>query len=159
MAVTRRDLALVQETVGRTDAARESLQQARAVLERKPKSWRLEALLRERLRDALCEEARLAPVAGKFDPAEKLFERACKLFPPGKNGSCVLSACGRRRMSIVSCISNVLASFYQAQGNSAQAEPLYRQALEIRKQALGEKHPDCAISLNNLASLYQDRAN
>ena len=36
-----------------------------------------------------------------------------------------------------------------------RAEPLYRQALEITKKALGEEHPDYATSLNNLAALYQ----
>ena len=36
-----------------------------------------------------------------------------------------------------------------------RAEPLYRQALEIRKKALGEEHPDYAQSLNNLAALYR----
>ena len=35
------------------------------------------------------------------------------------------------------------------------AEPLFQQALENNKQALGEKHPDYATSLNNLANLYQ----
>jgi len=35
-----------------------------------------------------------------------------------------------------------------------QAEPLYKQALEIRKVALGEQHPDYALSLNNMAALY-----
>jgi CHAT domain-containing protein len=37
----------------------------------------------------------------------------------------------------------------------ARAEPLYRQALEVRKQALGDKHPVTVQSLNNLAFLYQ----
>ncbi len=32
----------------------------------------------------------------------------------------------------------------------------YRQALEIKKKALGEDHPDYALGLNNLATLYQD---
>ena len=36
-----------------------------------------------------------------------------------------------------------------------RAEPLYRQALEITKKALGEGHPDYATGLNNLAALYQ----
>ncbi len=39
-------------------------------------------------------------------------------------------------------------------GDYAAAEPLYRQALEIRRMALGEDHPDYAASLNNLAGLY-----
>jgi len=34
-----------------------------------------------------------------------------------------------------------LAETLSLQGKSAEAEPLYRQALEIRKQLLGEKHP------------------
>ncbi len=41
-------------------------------------------------------------------------------------------------------------------GDYAKAEPLFRQALEIRKRALGENHPDYAASLNNLAALYEE---
>lgn len=37
--------------------------------------------------------------------------------------------------------------------NSA-AEPLYLEAMEIRRQQLGENHPNYATSLNNLAGLY-----
>ena len=40
-------------------------------------------------------------------------------------------------------------------GEYDRAEPLYRQALEIKKKALGEEHPDYANSLNNLAALYR----
>ena len=40
-------------------------------------------------------------------------------------------------------------------GDYAKAEPLYEEALEIRRKVLGREHPDTAISLNNLASLYQ----
>ena len=43
-------------------------------------------------------------------------------------------------------------------GDYAQAEPLYRQAMEIRRKRLGEDHPDYATSLNNLAALYEARA-
>jgi uncharacterized protein HemY len=39
-------------------------------------------------------------------------------------------------------------------GRHAEAEPLYKQATEIHREALGEQHPDYATSLNNLASLY-----
>ena len=37
----------------------------------------------------------------------------------------------------------------------AEAEPLYVQALDICKTELGDRHPDTASSLNNLAVLYR----
>lgn len=39
----------------------------------------------------------------------------------------------------------------------ADAETLYRQALEIREQVLGPEHLDVAISLRNLTTLYWDQ--
>ena len=39
-----------------------------------------------------------------------------------------------------------LGYLYKAQGDYARAEPLLRQALEIRKKVLGENHPDYAHS-------------
>jgi tetratricopeptide (TPR) repeat protein len=44
--------------------------------------------------------------------------------------------------------------FLNSQGSYRQAESLYKQALEIRRAVLGEKHPDTARSLNNLGDLY-----
>ncbi len=41
-------------------------------------------------------------------------------------------------------------------GQTAKALPLLQEALEIRKEALGEKHPAYATSLNNLALLYRE---
>ena len=52
---------------------------------------------------------------------------------------------------------NNLAKLYQSQGRYAEAEPLYLQALELRKRLLGENHPSVAISLNNLAKLYNSQ--
>ena len=40
-------------------------------------------------------------------------------------------------------------------GRYADAEPLYRRVLKIREMKLGADHPDTALSLDNLASLYQ----
>ena len=47
--------------------------------------------------------------------------------------------------------------FLNSQGSYRQAEPLYEQALEIRRAVLGEQHLDTARSLNNLAVLYQNQ--
>ena len=41
-------------------------------------------------------------------------------------------------------------------GEYAKAEPLYQEALRIRQKVLGSEHPDTALSLNNLAVLYQE---
>src|SRR5262249_48053522 len=51
---------------------------------------------------------------------------------------------------------NNLATLYREMGERAAALPLFRQALDVRRTALGEAHPDFAQSLNNLATLYQD---
>jgi CHAT domain-containing protein/Tfp pilus assembly protein PilF len=48
-----------------------------------------------------------------------------------------------------------LALLYKSTGEYAKAEPLYVQAMEIRRGSVGEEHPRYATSLNNLASLYQ----
>ncbi|MEW6498823.1 MAG: tetratricopeptide repeat protein, partial [Cyanobacteriota bacterium] len=52
-----------------------------------------------------------------------------------------------------STLSN-LAYLYYYQGRYDQAEPLFVQALELRKHLLGEEHSLVAESLNDLAELY-----
>jgi tetratricopeptide (TPR) repeat protein len=54
--------------------------------------------------------------------------------------------------------SNVLdrlAALHAGQGRYSQAEPLYREALDIRRAALPTDHPLIASSLNNLANVYE----
>ncbi|MEQ8961601.1 MAG: CHAT domain-containing tetratricopeptide repeat protein, partial [Coleofasciculus sp. C2-GNP5-27] len=52
---------------------------------------------------------------------------------------------------------NELGILYDNQGRYSEAEPLYRQALEMTKRLLGEEHPHVAQSLNNLALLYRSQ--
>ena len=49
---------------------------------------------------------------------------------------------------------NSLAFVYSSRGDYPRAESLYRQVVEIRKQALGENNQYYAASLGNLANLY-----
>ena len=49
---------------------------------------------------------------------------------------------------------NNLAALYRAQGRDEDVEPLYDEALSIRRRVLGADHPDTASSLNNLAGLH-----
>ena len=55
---------------------------------------------------------------------------------------------------------NNLALLYEAQGQFAQAEPLYTRSLAIREKALGPEHPSVARSLEDMAVVYRvtDRA-
>ena len=51
---------------------------------------------------------------------------------------------------------NTLANLYSNVKMYEKAEPLYLKAMDIRKTALGENHPEFASSLNNLANMYTD---
>ena len=47
--------------------------------------------------------------------------------------------------------------FSQNQDKYDDAEPLYKRALTIREGTLGPRHPDVAITLNNLAGLLKSQ--
>ena len=50
-----------------------------------------------------------------------------------------------------------MAYVKKRQGQFAEAEPLIRESLEIRRTALGGKHPDVAGSLEELALNFLDQ--
>ncbi len=50
-----------------------------------------------------------------------------------------------------------LAVLYQSQGRYSEAEPLYKQALQLREKVLGKEHPDTLDSIDGLAGLYQSQ--
>jgi tetratricopeptide (TPR) repeat protein len=54
---------------------------------------------------------------------------------------------------------NNLAGNCRHKGQYKEAEPLFKRALEINEKALGPDHPDTALSLHNLATLYASRGN
>lgn len=50
-----------------------------------------------------------------------------------------------------------LASIAHATGSPAEAEPLYRQALELKREVLGEHHPEVGLLAHDLGALSRDR--
>ena len=54
-------------------------------------------------------------------------------------------------LNIAAELLNNIANFMHGRGSYSDAEPLFRQALEIRETQLGANHPAVAKSLNNLA--------
>ena len=55
-------------------------------------------------------------------------------------------------------LPNQTAYYLTDRAQYAEAEPLYKQSMEIDRTALGKRHPDYATSLNNLAELYHKMA-
>ena len=50
-----------------------------------------------------------------------------------------------------------LGEFWSGQGAYAQAEPWFKQCLQVAREQLGEDHPNTATGLNNLANLYREQ--
>ncbi len=59
---------------------------------------------------------------------------------------------GAEHRDVANSLNN-LAELYRAQGNYAQAEPLYQRALAIWQKALGPEHPQVAMVLENYTVL------
>jgi hypothetical protein len=59
---------------------------------------------------------------------------------------------GARHLDTLSSI-NGLALLLSDQGKLDEAEPLYREALEARRDVRGARHPNTLTSMNNLANL------
>jgi hypothetical protein len=64
----------------------------------------------------------------------------------------------RRRLAEADQFQRSLLEFHR-QGSDKEAVPLARRVVAIRTEMLGERHPDYATSLNNLATLLQEQGN
>ena len=62
-----------------------------------------------------------------------------------------------RSNGLESTLSN-LASLYEARGNYSEAEALYEESLELRKQFFGEENIEIAMALIDLAGVYHNQA-
>jgi CHAT domain-containing protein/Flp pilus assembly protein TadD len=65
------------------------------------------------------------------------------------------SAFGERDPRTLTSVNN-LGFMYQMEGSRAEAEQLFGQALQARREVLGPRNKDTLITLDNLASLYRD---
>src|SRR6266542_2381441 len=92
----------------------------------------------------LTKEARRLQLAGKYDEALRLGERALEIRE---------KRLGPDHLEVARSLNN-LAHIYYIRGDYAKAEPLYRRALAILEKALGPDHPSVALSLNSLSTLY-----
>jgi len=57
----------------------------------------------------------------------------------------------------VSALQNNLAMLFHDQGKLDEAEPLFREALEVRRRTLGDTHPNTLANINNLGLLLKDQ--
>jgi tetratricopeptide (TPR) repeat protein len=79
---------------------------------------------------------------------------SCSLVPDQiKESTQSLFASPEEQLETAETYHNQVVQYYQ-QGQFEQALPLAEKAYRLRKEVLGEKHPDTLTSLNNLASIY-----
>jgi tetratricopeptide (TPR) repeat protein len=67
-----------------------------------------------------------------------------------------LTPTARRRLEEAGQLNRQAVQLYQ-QGKTREGIALAQKAVQIRQEVQGERHPDYAASLNNLALLYQDQ--
>ena len=64
-----------------------------------------------------------------------------------------MAAAERGTSALIQAVGNLLSD----QGDLEGAGALYREALQARRETLGDKHPDTLGSINNLANLLKDQ--
>ncbi|VVT19725.1 tetratricopeptide repeat protein [Hoeflea sp. EC-HK425] len=97
--------------------------------------------------EILGREAQIAAVGFDYSSAVDFYRQQL---------SCFVEAHGEEHPNTATSY-NSIAFYLNAQGRAAEAEPLFRKALEIRQRVLGEEHPHTATSFNNVASNQDDQ--
>ena len=116
----------------------------------------IESLGEEGSVDTIREALKKRPLR-MFSPGSWAIElpQPCSMWPCGRcAATCAATGKGGRTGSGTGA-GAPLAELYRAQGQYAQAEPLYKRALAIYEKALGPEHPAVSTSLENLAELYR----
>jgi len=92
---------------------------------------------------ALRDLAKIHYVKSEYGAAEPLYNEALE----------ILKSRGTNNKEYAAII-NDLASLYRMQGNETKALPLLEESVKISKEILGDKHPEYARSLYQLALIY-----
>ncbi len=61
---------------------------------------------------------------------------------------------GKEHPYVATSLNN-LAALYDSQGKYSEAEPLYKEALDIAERKLGKEHPQTIIFRNNLEGMQK----
>ena len=93
----------------------------------------------------LMSQGRLAQLRGDSGAAERLFEQSLQIYRTH----------GQERTTGATSVMNELAILYSYGGRQDKAATLYRAALDIDRQALGNDHPQVGHHLHNLAVALQ----
>ncbi len=124
--------------------------------------YSIHRMVQEVLRDGMDEATRLAWLGRAVEALNEVFpsgefetwQQCARLVEHGQAIERHLEPIPYHTVSAARLLNN--AGYYlHEQGRYAEAEPLFRKALSIYEQQLGENHPDVASSLNNLAELYR----
>jgi tetratricopeptide (TPR) repeat protein len=89
----------------------------------------------------LTAQAKLAQLRGNLETAERLYDQSLAMY----------RAHGKERTTDATSVMNELAGLYSYSGRHDRAATLYRAALDIDRQALGNDHPQIGMHLQNLA--------
>ncbi|KAF0249275.1 MAG: hypothetical protein FD167_1325 [bacterium] len=90
-------------------------------------------------------EATLLRGEGKVEPAITKYQEAIKKL--GETSELLAQTIALNR----------LGDFYHEKGDYSKAEPIFIQALDIRKKIFGDNNLDTAQSISNLAELYHEK--
>jgi tetratricopeptide (TPR) repeat protein len=117
------------------------------------------------LRDAMTEEEhslwskRAVELMGAVfpDPDEVEYWPTCQYFLPHMLACAIWIEHSHIRTEQSARLLNQAAYYLNCQGLYAEAEPLWKETLVIRRDILGEQHPNTVASLSNLAELYRNQ--
>ena len=93
----------------------------------------------------LMSQGALALLRGDSAAAERLFDQSLQIY----------RSHGQERTTSATSVMNELANLYSISGRQDRAATLYRAALDIDRQALGNDHPQVGHHLHNLAVTLQ----